>query len=188
MRKCPPFLQLPLSLGAHIAVYSTTKYINGHSDAVGGAVIVNDRDIFKKIRFYQNAAGAVQGPFECWLTLRGLKTLAVRKIFSFAESLGGVESLACYPSAMTHSCIPMEDKQRWGIIDGIIRLSIGIEDVEDIIEDLSQALWTAFTCGYHLRRITLNLKMLSALFTENHLQFPNSEFQGSPVAFHVDVD
>ncbi len=206
-----PFLQLPLSLGAHITVYSTTKYINGHSDAVGGAVIVNDRNIFKKIRFYQNAAGAVPGPFECWLTLRGLKTLAVRmrahcenalavaeylqvhpnveavhypglgshprhelakkqmrgfggmvtfqisggvkeanaffnalKIFSFAESLGGVESLACYPSAMTHSCIPVEDRQRWGIIDGIIRLSIGIEDVEDIIEDLNQALRAAF--------------------------------------------
>ncbi len=202
-----PYLQIPLALGAHIVVHSTTKYINGHSDAVGGAVITNDRDVFKKIKFYQNAAGAVPGPFECWLTLRGVKTLAVRmrahnenalavaqfldrhpdveavhypglenhpqhelakrqmrgfggmvtfrirggakeantffkalKLFSFAESLGGVESLACYPSAMTHGSIPAGERERRGITDGTIRLSLGIEDTEDIIADLDKAL------------------------------------------------
>jgi len=206
-----PYLQIPLALGAHIVVHSTTKYINGHSDAVGGAVITNDRDVFKKIKFYQNAAGAVPGPFECWLTLRGVKTLAVRmrahnenalavaqflerhpdveavhypglenhpqhelakrqmrgfggmvtfqirggakeantffkalKLFSFAESLGGVESLACYPSAMTHGSIPAGERERRGITAGTIRLSLGIEDAEDIIADLDQALGTAF--------------------------------------------
>jgi cystathionine beta-lyase/cystathionine gamma-synthase len=206
-----PYLQLPLVLGAHIVVHSTTKYINGHSDAVGGAVITNEKELFRKIRFYQNAAGAVPGPFECWLTLRGVKTVAVRlrahnenamavaqylqshpdveavhypgldshpqhdlakkqmrgfggmvtfqirggakeansffkalKIFSFAESLGGVESLACFPSAMSHSCIPRETRERRGITDGTIRLSIGIEDAEDIIADLEQALRSAF--------------------------------------------
>ncbi len=204
-----PYLQRPLTLGAHVVVHSTTKYINGHSDLVGGAVITSDRELFKAIKFYQNAAGAVPSPFDCWLTLRGIKTLAVRmkahqenalavaeflqhhpfvesvrypglpshpqhelakkqmhgfggmvsfqicggreeanvffktlKVFSFAESLGGVESLACYPSAMTHGSIPKEERERRGITDGTIRLSVGIEDKEDLIVDLEQALDT----------------------------------------------
>lgn len=202
-----PYLQRPLKLGAHIVVHSTTKYINGHSDVVGGAVIVDDETLFRNIKFYQNAAGAVPSPFDCWLTLRGVKTLAVRmavhqanaakvveflrqhplveairypglidhpqhdlaikqmrgfggmvtfqirggreaankffknlQLFSFAESLGGVESLACYPPAMTHGSIPKEERERRGITDGTIRLSVGIEDVEDLIADLEQAL------------------------------------------------
>lgn len=206
-----PYLQLPLALGAHIAVHSTTKYINGHSDAVGGAVVTRDRDIFRNLRFYQNAAGGIPGPFECWLTLRGAKTLAVRmraheenalavagylqrhpgietvyypglashpqhelakrqmrgfggmvtfkirggrgranaffkalRIFSLAESLGGVESLACYPAEMTHGSIPREERERRGIADGTIRLSLGIEDGDDLIADLDQALGAAF--------------------------------------------
>lgn len=206
-----PYLQLPLALGAHIAVHSTTKYINGHSDAIGGAVVTRDKDIFSALRFYQNAAGGVPGPFECWLTLRGIKTLAVRmraheenalavaqylqghpqleavyypglaghpqhelakrqmrgfggmvtfrirggreranaffkalRIFSLAESLGGIESLACYPAEMTHGSIPREERERRGITDGTIRLSVGIEDGEDLVADLQQALGAAF--------------------------------------------
>jgi cystathionine gamma-lyase len=174
-----PYLQRPLTLGAHIIVHSTTKYINGHSDVVGGAVILNDEVLYRDIKFYQNAAGAVPSPFDSWLTLRGVKTLAARmavyqanaakvvdflrlhpqvvalhypglpehpqhdlalkqmsgfggmvtfqihggresankffkslRLFSFAESLGGVESLACYPPAMTHGSIPKEEQER----------------------------------------------------------------------------
>ncbi|MDD5171193.1 MAG: PLP-dependent transferase, partial [Syntrophales bacterium] len=202
-----PYLQRPLTLVAHAVIHSTTKYINGHSDVVGGAVITNDRTLFQSVSFYQNAAGAVPSPFDCWLTLRGIKTLAVRmkaheenalavakflnhhplvasvrypglrqhpqhelakrqmsgfggmisfqirggrveanrffrhlKIFSFAESLGGVESLACYPPEMTHGSIPKEERIRRGITDGTIRLSVGLEDKEDLIADLEQAL------------------------------------------------
>jgi cystathionine beta-lyase/cystathionine gamma-synthase len=202
-----PFLQNPLNQGAHVVVHSTTKYINGHSDVVGGAVITNDSELFKAMKFYQNASGAVPSPFDCWLTLRGVKTLAVRmneqqgnalaiakylrchplvesvrypglpdhpqhelakrqmrgfgamvsfqirggikeaneffrnlKVFSFAESLGGVESLACHPATMTHGSIPKEDRERRGILDGTIRLSVGIEDKEDLISDLKHAL------------------------------------------------
>lgn len=205
-----PYFQRPLSLGAHMIVHSTTKYINGHSDVVGGAVITNEEKLFKAVKFYQNAAGAVPSPFDCWLSLRGVKTLAVRmrahqenalriaeflqghplvesvrypglpghsqhelalrqmsgfggmisfqlrggraeanaffknlKCFSFAESLGGVESLACYPPTMTHGAIPKEDRERRGINDGTIRLSVGLEDVDDLIEDLDQALRAA---------------------------------------------
>lgn len=205
-----PYFQRPLSLGAHMIVHSTTKYINGHSDVVGGAVITNEEKLFKAVKFYQNAAGAVPSPFDCWLSLRGVKTLAVRmrahqenalriaeflqghplvesvrypglpghsqhelalrqmsgfggmisfqlrggraeanvffknlKYFSFAESLGGVESLACYPPTMTHGAIPKEDRERRGINDGTIRLSVGLEDVDDLIEDLDQALRVA---------------------------------------------
>ena len=205
-----PFFQQPLALGADIAVYSTTKYIGGHSDAVGGAVITSDRILYKKIKFYQNAAGGVPGPLDAWLTLRGVKTLAVRmprheenareiaqflsghsvvesvyypglpshpqhelaarqmsgfggmvtfkirggreqanafvkalKIFSFAESLGGVESLACHPATMTHVSYPPEERLRRGITDGTIRLSVGIEDVEDLKADIDQALRAA---------------------------------------------
>lgn len=201
------FFQKPLALGADIVVYSTTKYIGGHSDVVGGAVVTNDRILHKQIKFYQNAAGAVPGPFDAWLTLRGVKTLAVRmprhaenalqiarflqerpevaavyypglpnhpqrklavrqmsgfggmvtfqlhggreqanafvkalQVFSFAESLGGVESLVCHPATMTHATYPPEDRLKRGITEGTIRLSVGLEDVEDLIADLDQAL------------------------------------------------
>ena len=202
-----PYLQQPLDLGAQIVIHSTTKYINGHSDVVGGAAITNDPEIQKALGYYQNMAGAVPGPFDCWLTLRGLKTLSIRmerhqenarqiatflqqhsfvetvhypglpdhpqhdlakrqmsgfggmvsfrirggreeanlffkslKVFSFAESLGAVESLACYPAVMTHAAIPKEKREKRGITDGTIRLSVGIEDSEDLISDLNDAL------------------------------------------------
>lgn len=200
-----PYFQIPLDLGADIVVHSTTKYINGHSDVIGGAVITNNEDLYEKIKFYQNAAGGILSPFDSWLTLRGLKTLSVRmerhnenaqtiakallehpqvlsvnypafsaqhqiakkqmtgfggmisfkikggykevaafigalKVFSLAESLGGVESLVGYPAKMTHASIPYEERQKRGITDNLIRLSVGIEDVEDLLEDISQAL------------------------------------------------
>ena len=202
-----PFLQRPLTLGATIVVHSTTKYIAGHSDVVGGAVVTSDEGLYESMKFHQNAVGAVPGPFDCWLTLRGLKTLAVRmrqhqqnamevaqflsgrpeverviypglsdhpqhelaarqmsgfggmvsvhlragrpgaesflralRVFSLAESLGGVESLASYPAAMTHASIPPDQRRRRGIGDGLVRLSVGIEDIDDLIEDLRQAL------------------------------------------------
>jgi cystathionine beta-lyase/cystathionine gamma-synthase len=191
-------------------VHSTTKYIGGHSDVIGGALVTNDDDVHAACRFYQNAAGGVPSPFDCFLVQRGLKTLAVRmerhqsnavavtgtleshpsvarvyfpgspshpghdiaarqmrgfpgmvsfelnggraaverfverlRIFTFAESLGGVESLACHPATMTHAAIPEADRQRIGITDGLIRLSVGIEDAEDLKEDLIQALENA---------------------------------------------
>lgn len=202
-----PYLQTPLDFGADIVVHSTTKYIGGHSDVVGGAVILNDVELYEKIKFYQNAAGGIPGPFDSWLTLRGLKTLALRmiehqknavllaealsvhsqvlkvhypglknhpqhelakrqmrgfggmisfeikggfeevnifmqniKLFSLAESLGGVESLVSYPPQMTHASIPKEERDRRGITDNLIRLSVGIEDIHDLLEDLEQAL------------------------------------------------
>lgn len=202
-----PFFQKPLSLGADVVVHSTTKYIGGHSDVVGGAVLTSDSELYEKIKFYQNAAGAVSGPFDSWLTLRGVKTLAVRmkqhehnalelarfletnrhvsqvhypglprhpqyelaarqmtgsggmvtfdlnggrlevnaffkalKVFSLAESLGGVESLACYPPTMTHASIPEDERRKRGIKESTIRLSVGIEDVDDLLADLDQAL------------------------------------------------
>jgi cystathionine beta-lyase/cystathionine gamma-synthase len=202
-----PFFQKPLSLGADVVVHSTTKYIGGHSDVVGGAVLTTDKELYAKVKFYQNAAGAVPGPFDAWLTLRGVKTLAVRmrqheqnaldlarflesnrcasrvrypglpghpqhelarrqmtgfggmvtfdlgggrdqanaffkalKVFSLAESLGGVESLACYPATMTHASIPPEERRRRGITESTIRLSVGIEDGDDLRADLDQAL------------------------------------------------
>jgi cystathionine beta-lyase/cystathionine gamma-synthase len=205
-----PYLQQPLALGAQIVIHSTTKYINGHSDVVGGAVITNDSEIQKTLGYYQNMAGAVPSPFDCWLTLRGLKTLGIRmerhqenarriasflrphpfvetvhypglpdhpqhdlakrqmsgfggmvsfqirggreeaniffkslQVFSFAESLGAVESLACYPAVMTHAAIPKEKREARGITDGTIRLSVGIEDWEDLINDLATALKSA---------------------------------------------
>jgi cystathionine gamma-lyase len=201
-----PYLQLPLKLGADLVVHSTTKYLGGHSDVVGGAVI-GGKDLLQPIAFYQNAAGGVPGPFDSWLVLRGLKTLAVRmeqhcanarqlakwlaeqpqvrrvyypglpnhpghdvakkqmrdfggmisvslkggkdaalalltrtKLFSLAESLGGVESLIGHPATMTHASIPAEIRQVRGIDDGLVRLSVGIEDVADLQEDLRQAL------------------------------------------------
>jgi len=201
-----PYMQQPLRLGADLVVHSTTKYLGGHSDVVGGAVI-GPADLLQPIAFYQNAAGGVSGPFDAWITLRGVKTLAVRmdrhcanaerlaewlvkqpqvarvyypglpghpghelarrqmrafggmisvsvkggkeaalrfltrtKLFSLAESLGGVESLIGHPATMTHASIPAEIRQARGIDDGLVRLSVGIEDVDDLQEDLRQAL------------------------------------------------
>jgi cystathionine gamma-lyase len=201
-----PYLQLPIALGADLVVHSTTKYLGGHSDVIGGAAI-GRRDLLQPIAFYQNAAGGVPGPFDAWLTLRGLKTLAIRmerhcanakhlaawlekqpavqrvyypglashpghelarkqmrdfggmislsvkggkeaalrlltrtKLFSLAESLGGVESLIGHPATMTHASIPPEIRQARGIDDGLVRLSVGIEDVADLQEDLRQAM------------------------------------------------
>jgi len=202
-----PYLQQPLKMGADVVVHSTTKYLGGHSDLVGGAVVLSDTSLYDKVRFAQNAAGAVPGPFDSWLVLRGIKTLAVRmdrhcsnaqkianhlsihpkvesvlypgltthpsyslakrqmsgfggmmsfhlkggfeacrkllnqvKIFAVAESLGGVESLIEHPSSMTHASVPKEDRERVGVTDSLIRLSVGIEDADDLVTDLSQAL------------------------------------------------
>jgi cystathionine beta-lyase/cystathionine gamma-synthase len=201
-----PYLQQPLKLGADIVVHSTTKYLNGHSDGVGGAVILNESAMAERLKFIQNAAGAVLGPMDSWLILRGVKTLAVRmrqhssngmavaqylanhlkvkrvhypglashpqhelagkqmksfggmlsfetgslenaktilrsvRLCSLAESLGGVETLISHPATMTHASIPPEERNRIGITDGLVRISVGIEDVEDIIADLEQAL------------------------------------------------
>jgi cystathionine gamma-lyase len=202
-----PYLQNPLDFGADIVVHSTTKYIGGHSDAIGGAVITNDDKLNEKLRFIQKSVGAVPGPMDCYLVLRGVKTLAVRmraheentmtiarhlekhpaiekihypgladhpqhglakkqmrgfggmisvvirgglerakefmnhtKLFSLAESLGGVESLIGHPATMTHGAIPKEQREARGVVDGLVRLSVGIEDVDDLIEDLDHAL------------------------------------------------
>ncbi len=201
-----PYLQQPLRLGADIVVHSTTKYLGGHSDVVGGAVI-GRQELLEPIEFYQNSAGGVPGPFDSWLVLRGVKTLAVRmdrhcanarrlaewlagqpaiakvyypglpshpnhslakrqmrdfggmisialhggkaaalrfmtrtKLFSLAESLGGVESLIGHPATMTHASIPAEVRQARGVTDGLVRLSVGIEDADDLQEDLRGAL------------------------------------------------
>lgn len=202
-----PVLQLPIELGADYVVHSTTKYIGGHSDVIGGAVIVRDAADMEKIAFLQNSIGGVPGPLDCYLQQRGIKTLAIRmerhcqnataiaehlqghaklssviypfledhpdydlakkqmcggggmvsvvfsgggdaavrfcenlKVFSLAESLGGVESLACHPAVMTHASIPKEIREARGVTDGLMRLSVGIEDVADLIADLDQAL------------------------------------------------
>ena len=201
-----PYLQQPLHLGADVVVHSATKYIGGHSDVVGGAVMTNHDDLEKQLRFHQNAVGAVPSPFDCWLLLRGVKTLALRverqsenamaianalarhsavkrvyypgletnaqravaakqmrmfggmvsfevadeatalrtlerlKIFALAESLGAVESLAEHPARMTHASIPAAERAQAGVGDGLIRLSVGVEDVGDLIADLEQAL------------------------------------------------
>jgi cystathionine beta-lyase/cystathionine gamma-synthase len=201
-----PYLQQPLKLGADIVVHSTTKYIGGHSDVVGGAVITR-RELMQQIAFVQNAAGGVPGPFDVFLTLRGLKTLALRmerhganalqlaewltkqpqiekvyypgladhpahalarrqmrnfggmvsirlkggkdavlrflsrlKLFSLAESLGGVESLVCHPATMTHASIPAEIRAKRGVDESLLRLSVGIEDMEDLRQDLAAGL------------------------------------------------
>ena len=201
-----PFLQQPLRLGADFVVHSSTKYIGGHSDVVGGAIVTNDDELEKGLRFHQNAVGAVPSPFDCWLLLRGIKTLALRverqslnamevataleknkavkrvhypglashpghgvagrqmrmfggmvsfevadeakalrtlerlKLFALAESLGAVESLAEHPALMTHASMPSSERKRVGVGDGLIRLSIGVEDVADLIADLEFAL------------------------------------------------
>ena len=202
-----PYFQQPLKLGADIVVHSTTKYINGHSDAIGGALVTSNEEAYQSIKFYQNAAGGVPGPFDAWLTLLGLKTLAVRmrqheanalavaaflqehprvekvyypglpshpdyalakrqmsgfggmvsfqfkgtyqdvaqmvrrfKVFTLAESLGGVESLVCHPASMTHGSIPKDIRESRGLTDTLLRLSVGIEDIEDILADLEHVL------------------------------------------------
>lgn len=201
-----PYFQKPLELGADVVLHSTTKYLNGHCDVVGGMLITNDEKIHERLRYLQNAIGAVPSPFDCWLTLRATKTLAVRmkqhnenaikiadylstnsyvkkviypglkshpqhelakkqmsgfggmisvdfgslenakkvisklKVITLAESLGGVESLLCHPASMTHASVPKEERDKLGITDGLLRFSVGIEDVEDLIADIEQAL------------------------------------------------
>jgi cystathionine beta-lyase len=203
-----PYLQQPLLLGADIVMHSATKYLAGHSDVVLGALIVNDKELSEQLYFIQNASGAICGPMDSFLTLRGIKTLHVRmqrhcenaekianyltnhleiesvywpgfqshpnhniardqmdnygamisfttkgnnlkkaikiveslKLFTLAESLGGVESLAGHPASMTHASIPKEEREKSGVVDSLIRLSVGIEDVDDLIEDLKQAI------------------------------------------------
>ncbi len=206
-----PYFQRPLALGATIVLHSTTKYINGHSDSVGGAVMTNDETIYQALKFVQNAAGAILSPFDSFLILRGTKTLAVRmerhqanamaiarylethprvvqviypglpshpqhalaqkqmqgfggmlsfeldgklanakrfvesvRYFALAESLGGVESLIELPALMTHASVPAAVRQQLGISDGLIRISVGIENVDDLIADLEQAFQKAF--------------------------------------------
>jgi cystathionine beta-lyase/cystathionine gamma-synthase len=201
-----PYFQKPLQLGADIVVHSTTKYLNGHSDGVGGVAVLGHEEQAKRLKFIQNAAGAILGPFDSWLVLRGIKTLALRmqqheknalaisqylrqhpkvkqvyypglpdhaqyalskkqtsgfggmmsietgslenaravlnsvRVFSLGESLGGVESLVCHPATMTHAYFSEAERQRLGISPGLVRLSVGIEDVEDLLADLDQAL------------------------------------------------
>jgi cystathionine beta-lyase len=203
-----PYLQNPLELGADIVMHSATKYLGGHSDVVHGAVIVNDEQLHEQLKFIQNACGAVPGPHDCWLVLRGIKTLHVRmqrhcengekiahflkthpkvdkvywtgfedhpnhavakkqmrgfggmisftlkddsldaalkvlsgtKLFALAESLGGVESLIGHPASMTHGSIPREERIKNGLVDSLIRLSVGIEDAQDLMDDLNQAI------------------------------------------------
>jgi len=203
-----PYLQTPLDLGADIVMHSATKYLGGHSDVVAGALIVKDKELADELYFIQNASGAVCGPMDSFLTLRGIKTLHVRmqrhcengkavatylarhpkiekvfwpgfedhpnheiaknqmkdfggmisfipkgssyedaikiveklQIFTLAESLGGVESLAGHPASMTHASIPKNEREKSGVVDALIRLSVGIEDVDDLIADLEQAI------------------------------------------------
>tara|TARA_B110000908_G_C10247529_1_gene449710 strand:+ start:1253 stop:2404 length:1152 start_codon:yes stop_codon:yes gene_type:complete len=203
-----PYLQQPLDLGADIVMHSATKFIAGHSDVVLGLLVINDDELQEKLAFIQNASGAIPGPMDSFLTLRGIKTLHVRmqrhsengaaianylnqhskiekvywpgfefhpnhqiakdqmndfggmisfvpkggdlataikivekmEVFTLAESLGGVESLAGHPASMTHASIPKEEREKSGVVDGLIRLSVGIEDAQDLIEDLEQAI------------------------------------------------
>ncbi|MDC6365324.1 MULTISPECIES: cystathionine gamma-synthase [Flavobacteriaceae] len=203
-----PYLQRPLDLGADIVMHSATKYLGGHSDVVVGALVVKDKELADKLYFIQNASGAVCGPMDSFLTLRGIKTLHVRmqrhcengkaiaeylaghpkiekvywpgfeshpnhdiaksqmddfggmisfvpkganyeaaikiveklSVFTLAESLGGVESLAGHPASMTHASIPKEEREKSGVVDALIRLSVGIEDITDLIADLEQAI------------------------------------------------
>ncbi len=202
-----PYLQNPLALGADIVVHSVTKYLGGHSDVIGGAVITSRDDLYETLKFHQNAVGAVPGPWDCWLVMRGVKTLAVRmeahqknamtiaqylekhpavekvmypglashpqhalakeqmngfggmvsfvlkgglesarqflgqtKLFALAESLGGVESLVCHPVSMTHGSIPKAERDARGVVDALVRLSVGIEDIDDLVQDLEAGL------------------------------------------------
>ncbi|MDP3799199.1 MAG: cystathionine gamma-synthase [Polaromonas sp.] len=205
-----PYLQQPLRLGADIVIHSTTKYLGGHSDVIGGALVVKDEALYQELKFLQNAVGAVPGPLDCFLVLRGIKTLAVRmrqhcdnalqlahhlaahpevrqlaypglesspyhalasrqmrayggmislelqggverntrfttqtKLFALAESLGGVESLVGLPTLMTHASIPPAQRQQAGLPDALVRLSVGLEDIEDLIEDVDRAIETS---------------------------------------------
>ncbi len=201
-----PYFQNPLTFGIDIVLHSTTKYLNGHSDIIGGILVTSDEKIHERIRYIQNAAGGVPSPFDCWLVLRSTKTLAVRmkqheenaikfakfleesdyakrviypglknhpqhelakkqmrgfggmvsadfgtldaakkvlnnvKIFTLAESLGGVESLISHPASMTHASVPKEERDKMGLTESLVRFSVGIEDVEDLIADIEQAL------------------------------------------------
>ncbi len=201
-----PYFQNPLNFGIDIVLHSTTKYLNGHSDVIGGILVTSNEKIHERLRYIQNAAGGIPSPFDCWLVLRSTKTLAVRmkqheanaiefanfleksgfakkviypglkshpqhelakiqmrgfggmvsadfgdtetakkvlnnvKIFTLAESLGGVESLICHPASMTHASVPKEDREKMGLTDSLVRFSVGIEDVEDLIEDVKQSL------------------------------------------------
>lgn len=201
-----PALQNPLGLGVDLVVHSMTKYLGGHADVLGGALVMNREDLHEKLKFAQNALGAVPSPFDAWLILRGIKTLAVRmerhcdnaeriakflhdhpaiakvhypglpddpghaiakrqmrrfggmlsfeakdakgivdrlrrlEVITLAESLGGVESLIEHPATMTHKSVPVEQQRKQGITDGLVRFSVGIEDAEDLIEDLRRAL------------------------------------------------
>jgi len=201
-----PFNQRPLELGADFVVHSSTKYLNGHSDVIGGMVVVRDHALAEDLHFIQNSAGAIPGPMDCWLCLRGIKTLHARmrthnangmnvaryleghpmvdrviypglpshpqhelaarqmtgfggmvavdvgtlerakaftehtRVFGLAESLGGVESLISVPALMTHASVPVERREAMGITDGLVRLSVGIEDEEDLLEDLERVL------------------------------------------------
>ncbi|HSP13837.1 MAG TPA: cystathionine gamma-synthase [Thermoanaerobaculia bacterium] len=202
---CSPYIQRPIELGADIVVHSTTKFLNGHSDSIGGVVVTSSDELGEKIAFLQNAVGAILSPFDSWLVLRGVKTLAVRmkqheengraiakylssqkkvkklyypglsdhpqhalakkqmngfgsmisfelgskenakkfldrvRLCSLAESLGGVETLISHPASMTHGSVPEETRKRLGITAGLVRISVGIEDVEDLIADLDNA-------------------------------------------------
>jgi cystathionine gamma-lyase len=205
-----PYIQRPLELGADIVMHSSTKYLGGHSDVLGGCLVTSDEGLAEALRFHQNAAGAVPSPFDCWLLLRGLKTLALRvqrqsdnalaiaehlvaqpavqavhypglmfhpqhelaarqmggvyggvvsfelrdeaaavrvlealRLFALAESLGAVESLAEHPGLMTHASVPTEERRRIGLGDGLLRLSVGIEDLDDLLADLDTALQVA---------------------------------------------
>ena len=202
-----PYFQKPLHLGATVVMHSTTKYLNGHSDSIGGALVLNDAELYERLKSNQNTSGAILSPFDSYLVLRGIKTLAVRmrqhahnaqrvaeylhthpkiekviypglpdyrhyalassqmtgfggmiscvlkgsyretaaflerlKVFALAESLGGVESLIEHPASMTHATVPPEERQRIGIGDSLIRISVGIEEVGDLIADLEQSL------------------------------------------------
>jgi len=201
-----PYLQNPLDFGIDIVIHSATKYLNGHSDMLGGLIVLNDKRLTERLRFIQKSVGAILSPFEAWMCLRGIKTLALRmarhdinamevtaflstqrkvkkvhypglvshphhrlatkqmrgfggmiafdlgslqnakrflksvRLCALAESLGGVETLISHPATMTHASVPPEERQRIGVTDGLVRLSVGIEDVEDIIADLKQAL------------------------------------------------
>jgi cystathionine beta-lyase/cystathionine gamma-synthase len=200
-----PFFQRPLDFGADVVYHSTTKYLNGHSDMIGGIAVTRSDEIAERLQFIQNAAGAVPGPFDSWLALRGTKTLHLRmpvhdsngrriaawlagklghekviypgldthpqhelakkqmkgfggmisvelgtkeranevlkkfRVFSLAESLGGVESLISHPASMTHASVPPERRAQLGITEGLVRLSCGVEDIEDLLGDVEQA-------------------------------------------------
>ncbi|HAL57788.1 MAG TPA: cystathionine gamma-synthase [Bacteroidetes bacterium] len=201
-----PYLQNPLEYGLDIVVHSATKYLNGHSDMLGGLIVLNDPQLIERLRFIQKSVGGILSPFEAWLCIRGIKTLAVRmdrscanamevalylsrhrkvkkvnypglvshpqhrlaqkqmrgfggmisfdlgtlenakkllksvRLCALAESLGGVETLISHPATMTHASIPLEERNRIGVTDGLVRISVGIEDVEDILADLKKAL------------------------------------------------